>query len=114
MATATTYSAKKHESSIMIDTAKEILKPLCVNETRERRYGVPLSLQPSPMVTGIRCEDISIGNVKTWHGTPDGRVRGGGSFVLGEEDTSDEHDDDSLQSDGRATTLEAKNINKSV
>ena len=100
---------KRSESNIMLDIATEILRRLCVNVSLERKYG---AFHP-PFIT---CEDIGIGTVKTWHGSPDGCVRGGACFVLGEEEDTDEYedgesDDDSVHSDGR-TTMEAKKLIK--
>ena len=115
--TQDTYSAppakKRSESSIMMDISTEILQHLCIDVTLESRYaGHPQrKLGPSP-VTGITCEDIGIGTIHTWHGSPDGRVRGGATFVCKDEDEdSDEDDDsdnDSVHSDGRTTAVEAK------
>ena len=67
-------------------------------------------------MTGITCEDIGIGTIHTWHGSPDGRVRGGAAFVCKEDEDEDEDadedkesdDDDSVHSDGRTTAVEAK------
>ena len=101
---------KRSETCVLVDIATEILQRLCVDVTLEGRYRQSLTSHPS-FVTGVECEDIGIGSVTTWHGSPDGRVRGGASFVWGEKDADedeDESDDDSVHSDGRTTTLEAK------
>ena len=108
---------KRRESSILMDIATEILQRLCIDVTLESRYaGHPqCKLGPSP-VTGITCEDIGIGTIHTWHGSPDGRVRGGAAFVCKEDEDEDEDadedkesdDDDSVHSDGRTTAVEAK------
>lgn len=102
---------KRSETCIMVDIATEILQRLCIDVTLERRFKPSLTSHPS-FVTGVKCEDIGIGSVTTWHGSPDGRVRGGASFVWGEKDTDededDESDNDSVHSDGRTTTLEAE------
>ena len=100
----------RSESSIFIMVATEIPRQLCVDVTLECRYRAPLSLHPPALV---ECGDIGIGSVKTWHGTPDGCVRGGIPLVWGEADSSveaedDESDRDSVDTDGRTTTLEAK------
>ena len=58
----------------------------------------------------MECGDIGIGSVKTWHGTPDGCVRGGIPLVWGGADSSvevedDESDRDSVDTDGRMSDL---------
>ena len=108
-------ATKRSESSIMMDIATELLRRLCIKVTLESRYAGQLQrkLGQSP-VTGITCEDIGIGTIHTWHGTPDGRVRGGAAFVCKVEDEDEdaaadkESDDDSVNSDGRTTAVEAK------
>ena len=63
-------------------------------------------------MTGIACEDIAIGIIHTWHGSPDGQVRGGAAFVWKDEDEDadedkDSDDNDIVHSDGRTTAVEA-------
>ena len=88
----------------MVDIATKILQRLCIDVTLERRYKSSL---PS-FVTGVKCEDIGIGSVTTWHGSPDGHVRGGASTVWGEKDTDEDEDKSDDDIDGRTTILEAK------
>lgn len=35
-----------------------------------------------------------MGNIDTWHGTPDGRVRGEVNLLLGDDDEEDTQEDD--------------------
>ena len=66
---------KESEKTVVIDVCSNILVPLCNEVILERRYRENLArmLHPSTLTYG----DIGLGTPKTWHGTPDIRVRAG-------------------------------------
>ena len=78
------------EQKVFLEICSKILAPLCEEEmVLEKRYHFSGRFH-----TG----NIGIGTVKTWHGTPDARVRGA-SVIL----KKDNDDDDGGSSDGSAT-----------
>ena len=108
----------------MLNIASEILVPLCKEVLLEKRARAALSSHLSrrqSLALNLRCADLGLGTVNTWHGTPDLRVRGG-EFVCwnveeGEDkraalvssvDSGDEAA--SISSEGRTTTCEGKFI----
>ena len=106
----------------MFNIASNILVPLCEEVLLEKRaqgtLSSYLSRRPSPPLN-LRCADLGLGTVHTWHGIPDLRV-GGIEFVCrnveeGEDkvvalESSVESGDEaeSVSSDGRTTTFEGK------
>ena len=73
------HLARKSESQLMLCICSEILVPLSrENEVfLETRYH---SLLTTANI-GVEVASIGIGSVKTWHGTPDARVRGASVVV---------------------------------
>ena len=61
----------------------------------------------------LKCSNIGMGSVQTWHGTPDARVRG--AEVVCRRAAEEEigyHCYDSNTSDGATTTVEGKVLHK--
>jgi hypothetical protein len=67
----------KSEQHVVVEICSNILVPLCTADEviLEKRYKSLLSMRGS-RAAGLRCADIGLGAVQTWHGTPDVRVRG--------------------------------------
>ena len=98
---------------------RRILVPLCRKDEviLEKNYSTLIS-NLGPVAAGIKTDHIGIGSWKTWHGSPDARVRG--SEVIGrnvsllrldvEEYDSDGESDDTRGTDG-ATKLRFTNRN---
>ena len=100
----------KYEKDVMIEICTEILKPLCGADELilESKYGSVFSKMKRD-VTGLKSADIGLGTVKTWHGTPDTRVRGSHLvYRRVENEESGESDAESTASDGATSTIEAK------
>lgn len=89
------------EQDLVLLLASHILKPLCKSNevVLENRYREILTNNPTPEIT---FNNIGIGSLKTWHGTPDVRVRG--TYFLNSNLEDDAEDD----SDGATSTFEAK------
>ena len=71
---------KPSERAVVLKIASEILVPLCKEVLLEKRARAALSSHLSgrqSLALKLRCADLGLGTVKTWHGTPDLRVRGG-------------------------------------
>lgn len=108
---------KESENSVMLDICRYILVPLCRDVKTEKKFGSFMrTQQPNPSCDEyIKAEDIGIGTLDTWHGTPDLRVRGS-EVVWGVEDNlnneevaADISDDESIpESDGPTTNIEGK------
>ena len=88
------------EEQIMVHIAHYILVGLCSEVTLEKRYSKRLGAHAEE----IQSTHIGIGSINTWHGTPDGRVRGCNIVFPG----TDEEDASSRSSEGNTTPLEAK------
>ena len=95
----------------MLRISSEIVVPL----SRENEVFVEKSYRSrlTEAHVGVKCGTLGIGNVKTWHGTPDALVREASVIwkktQYGIDDDSD--DDASVMtdiSDGMTTTIEAK------
>ena len=81
------------EQKVFLEICSKILAPLCEEEmVLEKRYHFS---------GGFHTGNIGIGTVKTWHGTPDARVRG--ANVILKKDKDDDDDGSSIDSDGSAT-----------
>lgn len=74
---------KQSEKKMILGVCSKILVPLCKEVILEKRYRVDLSKMP--MIAGLKCGDIGMGSVHTWHGTPDVRVRGGLKLCVGNQ-----------------------------
>ena len=98
----------KYEKDVMIEICTEVLKPLCRAEELilEAKYESVLSTAKTD-VTGLKAADIGLGSMKTWHGTPDARVRGS-HLVFQEVENGESEESDAELSDGATTTVEAK------
>ncbi len=107
--------SSKHlsEHSVLLGISQQILVPLCRADEviLEMSYSTLVS-KLGPGAAGLK---IGLGSWKTWHGTPDTRVRG--AEVVGRKVTHDEEDDDveeddsdgeSAGTDGATITVEAK------
>lgn len=108
------------ERSVLLAISQHILVHLCrPNEVvLEKSYSTLIS-KLGPDATGIRTDYIGLGSWKTWHGTPDARVRGSEVLcrkVLEKDDEAEEVDSDgestgtceTFQTDGTTSTVEAK------
>jgi len=92
------------EKTIMIDVCTTILMPLCNEVILERGYQDSLK---SVSWSSLTCGAIGLGTPKTWHGTPDGRVRAGGvNLLCSKTDKGDAGSDE--ESDGMTTGIEGK------
>ena len=95
------------EKTIMIDVCTTILLPLCNEVILERRYQDSLE---SMHWSSLTCGAIRLGTPKTWHGTPDGRVRAGGvNLLCSKTDEGDAGSDE--ESDGMTTKIKIKLAN---
>ena len=66
----------KYKKNVMIEICTEVLKPLCRAEELIFEKSMSVLSTAKTDVTGLKVADIGLGTVKTWHGTPDARVRG--------------------------------------
>ena len=118
---------KPSEREVMLSIACEIMAPFCQEVLMERRAQGSLSSylsrrQNPPYLSrrqnpsNVKCANLGMGTISTWHGTPDLRVRSKGvEFVCldveeGEDNVAaaDSDDESSLSSDGQTTTFEGK------
>ncbi len=110
------------EHSVFLEISQRILVPLCRSDEviLESSYSTLVS-KLGPGTAGLKTGSIGLGSWKTWHGSPDARVRG--SDVVSREVSHlllDEEDDDvevvdsdgesvgTSGSDGATSTVEAK------
>lgn len=106
---------KKTKREVMLSIASRILMPLCREVVLEKGYRRALEERPVP---GLECDNIGMGTVHTWHGTPDARVRGAEVVYRRETDEMYEvsqapsDDESDAASDGATTTVEAKVMTK--
>ena len=108
---------KPSEREVMLSIACEILAPFCQEVLMERRAQGSLSSYLSRRhnpPSNVKCANLGMGTISTWHGTPDLRVRSeaqGVEFVCldveeGEHNVAAADSDD--ESDGQTTTFEGK------
>ena len=103
----------KYEKDVMIEICTEVLKPLCRAEELilEKKYESVLSTAKTD-VTGLKAAYIGLGTVKTWHGTPDARVRG--SHLVFQEvengESEESEESDAELSDGAIRRFSLKNF----
>ena len=124
------------EASVFTDIVSHILAHLCTGIKLEAKYRHICSGSKT-----VDYGDLGMGTHRTWHGTPDGRVRGEVNLIAGgdidEEDVPDDSSDSdvpddssdsdagsfssdgksdagSCSSDGKTTTIEAKRSSKVV
>ena len=98
---------KESEKSVMLDVCSQILVPLTNEVIVERSYKQILKERP---YSSLMFADIGIGSTKTWHGTPDARVRAGVNVLFATDDYNgdDSGEDSSDESDATTTLIEAK------
>jgi hypothetical protein len=108
-------SHKVTENSVMLDLCRSILVPLSREVILERKFGLFFSRQPRmPSCDDyIKVDDIGMGVLDTWHGTPDLRVRGSEVLYSGDlyddEISANNSDDESVAgSDGATSNWEGK------
>ena len=101
------------EQRVLLEIVRRILVPLCREDEviLEKNYSTLIS-NLGPVAAGIKTGYIGIGSWKTWHGSPDARVRG--SEVIGrnvsllrldveEYEEYEEYDSDGESDDTRGT-----------
>ena len=101
------------ERRVLLKIVRRILVPLCRKDEviLEKNYSTLIS-NLGPVAAGIKTDHIGIGSWKTWHGSPDARVRG--SEVIGrnvsllrldveEYEEYEEYDSDGESDDTRGT-----------
>ena len=108
---------KPSERAVMVGIACESLAPLCQEVLMERRaqgsLSSYLSRRQNPP-SHVKCANLGMGTISTWHGTPDLRVRSEGVECVSQDveegeshgaaaDSDDESS--SLSSDDQTTTL---------
>lgn len=106
------------ETRVFADIVSRIFVHLSSDITLEKQYWQFQFLSSKTVTQG----DLGIGAEDTWHGTPDGRVRGEVNLIAGgyndEEDAPDDDSSDSdigsVSSDRKTTTIEAKRHSKAV
>ena len=93
------FSKHISEYSVMCEISRQMFVPLCRPDEviLENNYSKFLS-KLGPGTAGVKTGYIGLGSCKTWHGTPDARVRG--SEVVGKKvthlcDEDDVEEDDS-------------------
>ena len=114
------FSKDISEYSVLCEISRQMFVPLCRPDEviLENNYSKFLS-KLGPGAAGVKTGYIGLGSWKTWHGTPDARVRG--SEVVGrkvtylcdeDEDEDDVEEDDSngdsSGTDEATSTVEAK------
>ena len=106
-------SKNRSEANVFTDIVSHILAHLGTDIKLERKYRQLFSGS-----TTVGYGDLGMGTQWTWHGTPDGRVRGEVNLIAGgdidEEDDGSDSDVGSSSSDGKTTTIEAKRNSKAV
>ena len=80
------FSERVSESTAFVEVIKHIFVPLCRSDEviLENNYSQYL-LKKGLVAAGLKTGHIGIGSWKTWHGTPDARVRE--SVVIGKKVT---------------------------
>ena len=107
-------SRAKSEQQVVLELASQILVPL------SRRNDVVLEQKYChiPRPDGLRCAYLGMGSLKTWHGTPDVRVRGAQVVCrcieasegedLDAPHSPDSTSEDPYDSNGATTNIEGK------
>ena len=109
-------SYKDTERSVLLEIVSEILVKLGCKVTMEKRFHKALEAvlaRDLKMSRSLSTSALGLGSTKTWHGTPDLRVRGVVFCEKSEEEVSDSESEDkedksSVSSDGMATNFEGK------
>lgn len=104
-------SVPKSEKTVLLALISKIFVHICKEVVLELSGNEP----PVPMPCPVKVDYLGMGTVKTWHGTPDARVRGvdiisrkKSEHIEGSYDDSAEEDAGSRDSDGATSLFEAK------
>ena len=93
------------ESDVLLAITEHILIPLCAtNEIfleKKHKYR-------DLIFQGVSTKLLGMGTTKTWHGTPDARVRGFNLVLPHNGDNNEDNGDSDSDSDGETTAIEAK------
>ena len=102
-------NSKSLEKELVVALCQNIFVPLSRLDSvlLEKGYTSVLSAL-GPDGAGLKASDLGIGTLKTWHGTPDVRVRGTEILSLNTSEDEKEDDDDAECSNTATDDIEVK------
>ena len=79
------HEQRRRESDVALQVCSKVLQHICKPDTVVLEHTYRSLLSKKPFIDGVQTGYIGLGSGKTWHGTPDGRVRGTNIVISGRE-----------------------------